>query len=790
MRIDADRVKEAVKGRFAEVFEQATGFKLGTKHGPCPKCGGGDTAKRFRFDPVREFVICNDCFKEGNGDIFAAVQWANSLSFPDALKLIAGIVGVEGSPEVQVDGLAAVARAKGVTREAFASFGGLSIKGGAKFPTFDVAGGEQLWFTIHATGADKLRKGVFERARDGKFSGMFLPVVDGRPRFPQADETWHVAEGVKDPAALWSLGLLAAGLPTSSMNKKFAAMFRGVHVILVPDLDVAGFEKGANQTAARLRGISASVKIARLPGEIKDSGGADVRDVLKQPGGEQLVREAIAEAREWQPARVETETVAASEIAIWIDEHRTDIFNARRLTRLHGRVIRYCGSWGSWLLFDGQRWHVDKSYGVHGLAKDVSEGLWDEAIAAEIRFANPQLAESMKSFARSSSSASGIRNMCDLARSEVGIGIGHEQLDNDPWLLNVSNGTIDLRTRAEKTFREHDSADLITAISHVHYDPAAKCPGWDKFIEEVTCGREKLANYLRRLVGYALTGVVRESMLAFLYGEGSNGKSVFVEVICELLGKDYAMRSAPELLMDRGGESHPTERADLFGKRLCASNEIKGSRSLNESLVKDLTGGDSIRARRMREDFWEFKPTHKVWMLGNHRPRIKGTDNGIWRRLKMIPFDGKWVEPGDAKPGDLVADLELKPKLLSELPGILNWALAGCAEWQEEGMGESDEVAKATAEYRTSEDVIGTFIEESCVVGKHCTVKAGTLYVAYRDWAEKAGERVSSVRTFGEEVSRRFERERSDGIWYTGLGLKTKLDGDQQHADEQQEIDF
>ncbi len=382
----------------------------------------------------------------------------------------------------------------------------------------------------------------------------------------------------------------------------------------------------------------------------------------------------------------------------------------------------------------------------------------------------------MYSWARSSNSASGIRNMIAMAKSDLAI--GPEELDTDPWLFNVENGTIDLRTGK---MREHRKEDFITKLAPVVFDPAATCPRWEKFLRTIFQGKEDLVGYVQRLVGCCLTGVVEEHMLPFLYGTGANGKSTLCETVLKLMGPDYAMKAAPDLLMAKRGETHPTDRADLFGKRFVACIETEEGRRMAEALTKELTGGDRVRARRMREDFWEFTPTHHVWLAGNHKPAITGADHGIWRRVKLIPFDV--VIPEDQQ------DKKLPAKLVAELPGILNWAIAGCLAWQRDGMQEPEIVRAATAEYSTEMDEVGQFIEEHCELGPDLMAPATELYEAF---LKQTGNTRISQQTFGSRLRQKgFERGRiTSGVnkakhGWRGLRLRSDADREARRAQAQ-----
>jgi len=288
-----------------------------------------------------------------------------------------------------------------------------------------------------------------------------------------------------------------------------------------------------------------------------------------------------------------------------------------------------------------------------------------------------------------------------------------------------------------------------------------------EFLKRILDGESGLMTYMQRLVGYCLTGSTREHVLPFLYGSGANGKSTFVSAILDLLGTDYAIKAPAELLLARRGESHPTERADLHGKRFVACVEVDDGRRMAESLVKELTGGDRIRARRMREDFWEFSPTHKVWLAANHRPIIRGTDHGIWRRVKLIPFNVMIPEEEQ--------DKDLPEKLKGELSGILNWAVRGCQRWLSNGLEEPTAVRSATSEYRDDMDLIGKFIKARCVVGDEHQAGATELHKAYRDWCESTGERPANQTVFGTNLTERGIGRRSTrrGIKRLGIALRS-----------------
>jgi putative DNA primase/helicase len=444
------------------------------------------------------------------------------------------------------------------------------------------------------------------------------------------------------------------------------------------------------------------------------------------------------------------------------DYNCTDLGNAERFIAQHGANVRYCYAWSRWLAWSGLRWERDESGRVHRLAKETVRGIYQEAAAAPAEDRRKDLA---KHAARSEAEAK-IRAMLELAKSEVPI--SPDELDADPWLLNFPNGTLDLRTGE---LREHRREDLLTKIAGADYHPNAEAPLWAATLERVLPS-PALRAFFKKLCGYAITGDVSEHILAVLYGTGANGKSTSLNALLEAAG-DYGMQAAPDLLVAKKG-AHPTEVADLFGKRLVASIEVEDGRRLAESLVKQLTGGDKVRARRMRQDFWQFDPTHKVFMAVNHKPEVRGTDTAIWRRIRLIPFT-ETIPPGEQ-------DKKLPEKLRGELSGILAWAVEGCLEWQREGLQAPEEVRKATGQYRSEMDVTGAFLQDECEIGPNYREPFTTVYKRYEEWCEEGGERAETRRKFNARLKERgrFEARRSGpggaNEWH-GLRLLKKQSG-------------
>jgi putative DNA primase/helicase len=309
--------------------------------------------------------------------------------------------------------------------------------------------------------------------------------------------------------------------------------------------------------------------------------------------------------------------------------------------------------------------------------------------------------------------------------------------------------------------------------SPVPYHPQAPCPRWDQFLREIMADNQELIDYLQRAVGSSLTADVSDQVLFFLYGGGANGKSKFLEAILSIMA-DYGMQAIPEFLTVRNSEHHPTERTDLFGKRFVATVEIEQGKALAEALVKQLTGGEKVRARRMREDFWEFEPTHKLWLAANHKPVVKGTDHAIWRRIKLIPFDVTFVDHPTGN-RELKKDPTISAQLRAELPGILRWAVEGCLKWQARGLDEPKAVTEAVDEYRREMNAIGQFLEACCYVPTpvrgDIKAQSSRLYDAYIRWS---GDHSMTQTAFAAKLAEMGYRKKmgSDGRnYWIGIGL-------------------
>jgi putative DNA primase/helicase len=448
-------------------------------------------------------------------------------------------------------------------------------------------------------------------------------------------------------------------------------------------------------------------------------------------------------------------------------EHReepfnlTELGNAERLVARHGKDIRYCGPHGKFYVWDGTRWRLDETGEIDRMAKVTVRSIYQEAAHQD----EGDLRAKLSKHAVKSEKRDQIASMIHLAKTQPGIPIIPDDLDKDPMLLNVVNGTIDLKTGQ---LREHRRDELITKLAPVKYDPGAKCPRFQEFLLEIMGGNGRLVEFIQRAIGYSLTGSTKEQVMFILHGNGSNGKSTFLDTIMTVLG-DYALQTPTETLVKKadGHEGIPNDVARLKGARFVSANETEDGQKLAESRVKQMTGDRLITARFMRGEFFHFTPEFKLFLAANHKPAIRGTDHGIWRRIRLIPFD---VTIADDK-----QDKDLSQKLSEELPGILAWAVEGCLKWQKCGLVPPPEVTAATNSYRSEMDVLAQFIEDRCLIGEWASAKSSQLYECYSQWCSANGEKPMTQKAFScrlQERKLRKDRTNSGMIW-RGIGIAT-----------------
>lgn len=426
----------------------------------------------------------------------------------------------------------------------------------------------------------------------------------------------------------------------------------------------------------------------------------------------------------------------------------TDESLALRFADRHADDLRYVAAWGKWLHWTGTKWALDDTL----LAFDRSRAICREAAMA---CNQPKIASNV---ARAATVAAVER----LARADRRHAATADQWDVNPFLLNTPDGVVDLRTGKTGV---HEPSDYFTKITSV--SPHGQCPTWHGFLHRITAGDGDLQNFLQRVAGYSLSGDTSAHALFFLYGTGANGKSVFIDTLSGVLG-DYHRTAPIETFTASSGDKHPTDIAGLRGARLVTSVETEEGRRWAESRIKQLTGGDKIAARFMRQDFFEFTPQFKLLIAGNHRPGLRSVDEAIRRRFHLVPFTVTIpLEERDDK---------LKEKLKAEWPGILAWALIGCMDWQEGGLSPPPAVLAATKAYLEAEDAMALWLEECTGLDAQAWEGSSVLYSSWKAWAEKAGEFAGSNKRFAQAMETRgFEpKPTRSGKGFVGLKLLTE----------------
>jgi putative DNA primase/helicase len=445
------------------------------------------------------------------------------------------------------------------------------------------------------------------------------------------------------------------------------------------------------------------------------------------------------------------------------EPHNSDMGNATRLARRHGKDLRYCPPLGGWMAWNGQLWEP---------GADLQVMAWAKETVLHMYTLLPDIIDTDKraGFAKHcaySEHVSRLNAMVSLARSEPGIEAVTEDFDSDHWLLNVQNGVLDLRTVELRPF---DRKLLITKQASVTYDPQATCSRWEQFMSEIMDEKDELIGFLQRALGLSLTGDVSDDVLFILWGGGENGKTTFITVVNAILGNGYARTTPAATLMAKRNEGVRNDIARLKGARFVSAIEGEKGRRLAESLVKALTGGDRQASRFLYSEYFEYDPTFKIWLATNHKPEIKGTDHAIWRRIRLVPFTV--TIPKDKQ----VPRTELVAQLLQESSGILNWMLDGLRTWQADGLGYPEPVAEATRAYRAEMDAMAGFFDECCIFEADAKEQAGPLYTAYKDWCQANGERPESSRAFSDRLFERGLNREKDGRHRYYIGIKLRSD--------------
>ncbi|MHB2025092.1 MAG: phage/plasmid primase, P4 family [Elusimicrobiota bacterium] len=424
----------------------------------------------------------------------------------------------------------------------------------------------------------------------------------------------------------------------------------------------------------------------------------------------------------------------------------TDDALALEFTEKHAEEWRFVAGWGHWLTWDGMRWAKEATLKAFDLARKICR-------AAASRCHEPKIAAKV-------ASASTVAAVERLARADRRHAATVTQWDQNPTILNTPGGTADTKTGK---LRPHDRSDYLTKMTAAV--PQGEAPSWHAFLSDVTAGDGEMQAYLARMAGYCLTGVTTEHALFFLYGTGANGKSVFINTLAAVMG-DYATNAPMDAFLESRTERHPTDLAGLMGARLVTAIEVDNGRRWAEAKIKSLTGGDKISARFMRQDFFEYTPQFKLLIAGNHKPSIRDVDEAMRRRLHLVPFT---VTIAPERRDKMLAE-----RLLAERNGILRWALDGCLEWQRIGLQPPPAVVDATEQYFEAEDILARWIEDLCAVNANAVCSTEELYQSWKAWAEKAGEYVTPLKKFAEDLAQRGFQRRNDGRrrGFRGIALR------------------
>ncbi len=442
---------------------------------------------------------------------------------------------------------------------------------------------------------------------------------------------------------------------------------------------------------------------------------------------------------------------------------RTDAGNGEYFAKLHGDLVRYDHRRGKWMLWRRHWWADDAMAHVRILAKEAAR----ERYRTALRIGDLEERGRESRFAINTENRARIEAMLLSAKSEPPIADTGDAWDLDGWLLGAANGVVDLRTGS---LRPGTQDDRITLHTDIAYDADATCPRWDRYLAEVFMADDELIDYVWKAIGYSLTGDVSEQCFFTCHGSGSNGKSVFLEVL-RAVGGMYAANTPFTTFELRDRSSIPNDIAALAGRRIVTAAETSEGTRLNEARIKVLTGGDVTTARFLNQEFFTFRPVGKIWLAVNHPPVVRDHSRAFWRRVRLIPFLRTFE--------DAEAERTLIDELYDELPGILAWAVKGVAAWQRYGLRPPGAVTSATETYRVESDPFADFIAGCCVVGPKLVVRASEAYSAYRRWAgdRSLTERETLTSTqFGTKLGERYGKDRDNrGAFYEGIGLRADV---------------
>jgi putative DNA primase/helicase len=602
------------------------------------------------------------------------------------------------------------------------------------------------------------------------------------------DEWVFAVEGEKDADRLNDAGLIATCNVggAGKWRDEYSDALAGRRVALIPDNDRPGHDH-VEKAARSLAGKAAEIRVVELPG-VPPKG--DVSDYLGAGNTVDDLLKLVAAAPVWTANQVEralsmmpepTPTPTDQPCHGPIDFVLTDAGNSERLMDRHGARLKFVPRWKKAIVYVGTHWEIDESGEPDRLALETVRDMKRQAakLAESEDDSLHALGLKMLKHAHNSESHKRLRDMVTRAASVSGASVVPDDLDSDRWSFNCKNGTLDLR---KFQLRPHQPADLITKLCPVDYDPSLTCPTFLAFLDRIFEGKGQLIAFVQRMIGYTLTGDTSERALFVFYGLGANGKSTLLSVLRELLA-NYSMQISADSLMVKKNGGIPNDLARLKAARAVTAIESEEDQQIAEGLVKTLTGGeDVVTARFLFGEFFEYRPTFKCFLATNHRPEIRGTDDAIWDRIKLIPFNVRFYDdPEEAQEecGDpkRVKDKQLIDKLKGELAGILAWAVEGCREWQRVGLGAPQEVRQAVEAYRDDMDRLGDFLADACEVSAEYEAAATPLHKVYEAWCQLNGEKAMNQTKFGRKLEGRgfaSGREKTGACRKTRKGLRIK----------------
>lgn len=440
-----------------------------------------------------------------------------------------------------------------------------------------------------------------------------------------------------------------------------------------------------------------------------------------------------------------------------------DTGNAERVIDRYGDILRYSYITKKFYVYNGIVWEEDNTGTIRQLIDLMIKDMKNEKVFTSEDVEEEDAIANLEKHIKNSRSNRSKKNIEDELKHNASI--LPSEFDRDDMLLNTANGYLDL---SSGELRDHDKEEMFSKVTNSEYTDTATPDTWISFLNDIFNSDKEIIRYIQKAIGYSLTGSTREQVMFILHGAGRNGKSLFVETISEILGT-YSDNMRADSLMVKPNGGVNNDIAKLQGSRFITSSEPNEGFRFDEGLIKQMTGGDTVTARFLYGEEFNFKPKFKIWITTNHKPIIRGTDDGIWRRMILIPFK---VQIPEHK-----VDKDLKYKLLREAPAILDWMIEGCLMWQSEGLRMPQSILDASEHYRNEMDVIEYFVSEECDRGEEYEVKAKDIFDIYKKWADETGEYKMGQRKFGMKMKEKYEAKRkSDGIYYQGLRLKVIVD--------------